>query len=125
MNNLLLIFLGGGLGSLARYGVGRALAPWSLSLPYGTLTANVLACVVLGFFTGMVALRTSDAVLPYRAFIAVGFCGGFSTFSTFSNETLILLMNNRWGDAVFNVGLSIILCLIASFLGLWLGKLAV
>lgn len=123
MNNLLLIFLGGGLGSLARFGVGRALAGWSLSMPYGTLAANVLACVVLGFFTGLVALRASDTVVPFRAFIAVGFCGGFSTFSTFSNETLQLLLNNRWVEAVLNIGLSVILCLMASFLGLWLGKL--
>lgn len=122
MNYLFLTFLGGGLGSLARYGVGRALASWSLSLPYGTLIANVLACLVLGFFIGLTALRASEAVQPYRAFIAVGFCGGFSTFSTFSNETLMLLLNNRWGDAVLNVGLSVGLCLMASFLGLWLGK---
>lgn len=122
MNNLILIFLGGGLGSLARYGVGKALADWSISVPYGTLAANVLACVILGFFTGAVALRASDAVLPYRAFLAVGFCGGFSTFSTFSNETLLMLLNNRWGDAFFNIILSVVLCLTASLLGLWLGK---
>lgn len=122
MNNLLLIFLGGGLGSLARFGVGRWLASWSVSLPYGTLVANILACIILGFFTGAVALRSSEAVLPYRAFLAVGFCGGFSTFSTFSNETLLMLMNNRWGDAVLNIGLSVVLCLTASFFGLWLGK---
>ncbi|MPR33949.1 fluoride efflux transporter CrcB [Salmonirosea aquatica] len=122
MNNLILIFLGGGLGSLARFGIGRTLASWSVNLPYGTLAANVLACVVLGFFTGAVALRSSEAVLPYRAFLAVGFCGGFSTFSTFSNETLLMLMNNRWGDAVLNITLSVVLCLSASFLGLWLGK---
>ena len=124
MNNLILIFLGGGLGSLARFGVGRTLASWSINLPYGTLAANVLACVILGFFTGVVALRSSEAVLPYRAFLAVGFCGGFSTLSTFSNETLMMLLNNRWGDAVFNIALSVVLCLLASFLGLWLGKMA-
>ena len=122
MNNLFLIFCGGGIGSLARFGVGRALAGWSVNLPYGTLLANVLACVILGFFTGVVALRSAEAVLPYRAFLAVGFCGGFSTFSTFSNDTLLMLMNNRWGDAVLNIGLSVVLCLAASFLGLWLGK---
>ena len=124
MNNLILIFLGGGLGSLARYGTGRALASWSVNLPYGTLAANVLACVILGFFTGAVALRSSEAVLPYRAFLAVGFCGGFSTFSSFSNDTLLMLMNNRWADAVLNIGLSVVLCLMASLLGLWLGKTA-
>ena len=122
MNNLILIFLGGGLGSLARFGVGKTLADWSVSVPYGTLAANVLACVILGFFTGAVALRSSDAVLPYRAFLAVGFCGGFSTFSTFSNETLLMLLNNRWGDAFFNIILNVVLCLTASLLGLWLGK---
>ena len=122
MNNLILIFLGGGLGSLARFGVGKTLADWSVSVPYGTLAANVLACVILGFFTGAVALRSSDAVLPYRAFLAVGLCGGVSTFSTFSNETLLMLLNNRWGDAFFNIILSVVLCLTASLLGLWLGK---
>lgn len=122
MNNLILIFLGGGLGSLARFGVGKALSEWSVSVPYGTLVANVLACVILGFFTGVVALRLSDTVLPYRAFLAVGFCGGFSTFSTFSNETLLMLLNNRWGDAFFNIILNVVLCLTASLVGLWLGK---
>lgn len=122
MNNFLLIFLGGGLGSLARYGVGRGLAAYSVNLPYGTLAANVLACVILGFFTGWMALRESELALHYRAFMAVGFCGGFSTFSTFSNETLAMLLNDRWGDAVFNIVLSLVLCLLASFLGLWLGK---
>ena len=124
MNHLILMFLGGGLGSLACFGVGRTLASWSINLPYGTLAANVLACLILGFFTGVVALRSSEAVLPYRAFLAVGFCGGFSTLSTFSNETLMMLLNNRWGDAVFNIALSVVLCLLASFLGLWLGKMA-
>ncbi len=125
MNNLILIFLGGGLGSLARFGVGRTLAGWSVNLPYGTLAANVLACIILGFITGAVTMRSAEAVLPYRAFLAVGFCGGFSTFSTFSNDTLLMLMNNRWGDAVLNIGLSVVLCLLASFLGLWLGKAVV
>jgi len=122
MNNFVLIFLGGGLGSIARYGVGRGLAAWSVNLPYGTLVANVLACVILGFFTGWMALRESEWALHYRAFLAVGFCGGFSTFSTFSNETLAMLLNDRWGDAVFNIILSVVLCLLASFAGLWLGK---
>ncbi len=122
MNNFFLIFLGGGLGSLARYGVGRGLAAQSVNLPYGTLAANVLACLILGFFTGWMALRESELSTHYRAFLAVGFCGGFSTFSTFSNETLALLLNDRWGDAVFNIVLSVVLCLLASFAGLWLGK---
>jgi CrcB protein len=122
MNNFFLIFLGGGLGSMARYGVGRGLAIWSVNLPYGTLAANVLACLFLGIFTGWIALRESELALHYRAFLAVGFCGGFSTFSTFSNETLSMLLNDRWGDAVFNIVLSVILCLLASLTGLWLGK---
>jgi len=122
MNNFVLIFLGGGLGSIARYGVGRGLSAWSVNLPYGTLAANVLACIILGFFTGWMALRESELALHYRAFLAVGFCGGFSTFSTFSNETMAMLLNDRWGDAVFNIVLGVVLCLLASFAGLWLGK---
>jgi fluoride exporter len=125
MNQLILIFLGGGLGSITRYTLGKTLPGLPDGLPYGTLTANVLASLILGIFTGLVALRSADpALLGWRAFVAVGFCGGFSTFSTFSNETLHLILNNRWAEAVFNIVLSVVLCLLASLLGLWLGRMS-
>jgi CrcB protein len=121
MNQMILVFVGGGLGSLARYGVGKAFVKWSSVFPFGTLTANILACLVMGFFTGWAALKPTD-INGYRAFIAVGFCGGFSTFSTFSNETILLIQNNRFGDATLNIFLSLMLCFGATLGGMWLGK---
>ena len=119
---MILVFVGGGLGSLARYGVGKAFVKWSSVFPFGTLTANILACLILGFFTGWAALKPSDDIGNYRAFVAIGFCGGFSTFSTFSNETILLIQNNRFGDAALNTCLSLILCFGATLIGIWLGK---
>ena len=122
MNQMMLVFVGGGLGSLARYGTGKVFIKWSSVFPFGTLTANILACLILGFFTGWAALRPADSVTTYRAFIAVGFCGGYSTFSTFSNETIQLIINNRLTDAFINLVVSVILCFGATILGMWLGK---
>ena len=122
MNQLILVFLGGGLGSLARFGVGKAFIRWSSVFPFGTLTANIAACLIMGFFTGWAAIKTGDSISTYRVFIAVGFCGGFSTFSTFSNETLQLVVHNRLADALLNVFVSIISCFGATVIGMWLGK---
>lgn len=119
---MILVFIGGGLGSLARFGIGKAFVKWPSVFPFGTLTANILACFIMGLFTGWATLKPTDSLHTYRAFIAIGFCGGFSTFSTFSNETIQLVQNNRLGDAALNLVLSAILCLGATLLGMWLGK---
>jgi CrcB protein len=122
VKHLVLIFIGGGLGSLARYGAGKAFSAWSSIFPFGTLTANILACLILGIFTGWATFRSPDAVLTYRLFIVVGFCGGFSTFSTFSNDSVQLMASDRWTEAIINIFGSLILCLGATLLGMWLGK---
>jgi CrcB protein len=122
MNQLVLVFVGGGLGSLARLIVGKAFLRWPSVFPFGTLTANVLACLILGLFTGWAVLKPTDSVAPYRAFISIGFCGGFSTFSTFSNETIQLMQHNRFTDALINVVVSVLLCFGATLFGMWLGK---
>jgi CrcB protein len=122
MNQIILVFVGGGLGSLARFGIGKVFLRWSSVFPFGTLTANILACIILGIFTGWATPKSADTVISYRAFIALGFCGGFSTFSTFSNETIQLVQNNRLADAFLNVAVSVILCLGATLLGIWIGK---
>ena len=121
MNHIALIFVGGGLGSLARYGMSKSLASYSSAFPAGILAVNILACLILGIFSGWAALRTGETA-GYRAFVAVGFCGGFSTFSTFSSDTVQLIMNNRWTEAILNIALSLIFCLGATILGMWIGK---
>lgn len=119
---MLAIFLGGGLGSVARYGLGRWVNSWHVShFPFGTLVVNVVACFVLGVLIGLADHR--QLISPSaRMFWTVGFCGGFSTFSTFSHETLVLIQNGFTLSSLLYILLSVALCLGATFVGLYLGK---
>ena len=119
MSPYILVFLGGGLGSVLRYVVGRAIPATALgtSFPLGILTVNVLASVILGATAGWVAGRP-DAE-PWRLLIGVGICGGLSTFSSFSQDNLLLLQQGRVGAAFVNIGLNVLGCLLASAVGWW------
>ncbi len=122
MKSLLLIFLGGGLGSVMRF----SLSKWISSLhshhfPWGTLVVNVVACFALGWIIGLADHK--HIISPSaRLFWTVGFCGGFSTFSTFSNETLYLLQSGFTASLVLYITLSLLLCVAAVFGGLYLGE---
>lgn len=115
--NYLLVALGGGLGSMCRYGIGNLLARYSFTFPWSTLLVNLLASAILGFLTGF-SLR-GDLSAPYRVLFMAGFCGGFSTFSTFSAETMYLIQDGKMGMALLNVLLSVGLCLGAVYFGYW------
>ena len=116
----LMVFIGGGLGSLCRFGIAKAVAPYQPIFPYSTLLANILSCIVLGFLVQL----TTNAQLsqPYKWLLVVGFCGGFSTFSTFSNETFQLFQNEYILYGLTNIFGSILVCLLAIYIGLQLGK---
>ncbi len=115
---LLLLALGGALGTLARYGVGLWAAPFSTAMPWGTVGINVLGSFLIGFFgTLTLAHGRYPAPEPVRLFVMVGFCGGFTTFSSFSLQTLDLLRGGGTVRALVNVGLSVVLCLGAVALG--------
>lgn len=123
MNQLLLIFIGGGLGSLIRFSLSKFIQEnTDKTFPFGTLGVNVLASIILGIFVGMVEVK-SLTNLNYKALITIGFCGGFSTFSTFSNDTLQLIQNNRILEALMNILLNVILCILATFGGITLAKI--
>lgn len=114
--NWLLVFVGGGLGSLVRYGISFLLKNNGGFFPLSTLVSNVLASFIIGILTGMAlkgALSNEQKLL-----FATGFCGGFSTFSTFSNETLQLFQQGQVFLAAINIAGSLVLCLFATFLGL-------
>ena len=114
--NFTLVFLGGGLGSLVRYGIALTIARLEINFPLATLISNVTACFLIGILTAATTKgNLSDA---HRLLLAMGFCGGFSTFSTFSNETLQLAQNGQLVTAFFNILLSFVLCLGATFVGL-------
>ncbi len=111
MKILLVIFVGGGLGSVLRYLVGRlALMAFPTAFPWGTLLANVASCAVLGF--ALLALGKEQLQGYWIPFLIIGFCGGFSTFSTFSYETLLLVQQGKWMWAGLNIAVSIVSCLL-------------
>jgi len=120
-NPFWLVFLGGGLGSVARYSVNRYVQPLlKVDYPASTLIVNLVASFVLGFLAGWLTARLAGGE-TYRMLIGVGFCGGLSTFSTFSSDTLLLMQSGRWTVACLNIVLNVVLCLLVSWLGLWLG----
>ena len=114
----LAVFIGGGLGSLARFGMSRAFEGWALDFPIATLLSNLLACLILGFVAGLVAQRPSISPV-LKIGITTGFCGGFSTFSTFGLESVEMLANGKIWLAGLYVLASVALC----FAGIWLGQM--
>lgn len=119
--NYLLVFLGGGLGSICRYGLNEALARYQFAFPWATFIANVLSCIVFGFVASLF-LKGSIGV-PHRLFILTGFCGGFSTFSTFTHETFLLLNNQQLALAFVNIFISLIACLLGLYIGIKMSAL--
>jgi CrcB protein len=122
MRNFLLVFLGGGLGSVIRYVLGKWVnALHQHQFPWGTLVANVVACLAVGFFIGLADHR--QVISPSsRLFWVVGFCGGFSTFSTFSAETLRLVQSGFTSTSIGYVIASVALCVAATLVGLLLAE---
>ncbi len=104
----LYIFIGGGLGSLARYLTSKgASALFTTNFPLGTFISNILACVILALLVVFVSNK-QDEFSWLQPLLIVGFCGGYSTFSTFSNETVTLLNEGYWGIAIANIVISIV-----------------
>ena len=119
MNKILLVFLGGGLGSVARYLLGLLLQKnYSSAIPWHTLAANVVAAAVLGFITGLLLLRPGQYE-QQRLLLGVGFCGGLSTFSTFTLESFELMRAGNMMMALFYILISVIVCLLA-FWAAWM-----
>lgn len=104
----LLVFIGGGLGSLARFGIGKlSNSFYHGGFPLGTLISNLLACLLMAVVVLSFSMKShySEWIQP---FILIGFCGGFSTFSTFGNETFELLDSGQHVLAITNILLSVV-----------------
>ena len=113
------VALGGALGSVARYACsGMAVRWFGATFPYGTLFVNVAGSFAIGLLAALVAADGRRLLSPdARAFLLVGVLGGFTTFSSFSLETLELARGGALGAAGANVALSVVLCLFAAWLG--------
>ncbi len=116
------IALGGAIGAVMRYGLSTAV--YNLlgrGFPYGTLAVNVIGSVLMGF---LFVYLTEKAALPpvWRAALLVGVLGAFTTFSTFSIETVALMEQAAWLKVLGNILLSVVLCIGGAWLGLVLGR---
>ena len=117
--NYFWIFLGGGLGSIARFGASGLVARWfGETFPWGTLLVNISGCLAIGLFGTLTAPEGRWMVSPtLRQFFMIGICGGYTTFSSFSLQTLSLAEEGEWARAGANVVASVVLCLAAVWVG--------
>ena len=117
--NYLWVALGSALGGVARYWCsGVAARLWGETFPWGTIIVNVAGSFVIGLFATLTApdgrvFASSEA----RVFVMVGLCGGYTTFSSFSLQSLALARAGEWAGLGMNIGLSVVLCLAAVWLG--------
>ncbi len=112
MKDLLLIGLGSCLGGMARHLVGLGARHWGLASLWGTLTVNLLGCLLIGLLAGLFA-RHPNVSLAAQRFLTIGVCGGFTTFSTFSRDGLTLWQEGRLPAFALYVGGSVVAGLVA------------
>jgi len=125
MENYVWIAIGGALGTTGRYWLSGVVAHLvGETFPWGTLVINVTGSFIIGFFG---ALTGPDGRVfvgsTMRQFVMVGICGGYTTFSSFSLQTLNLMNDGEWTNASANIGLSVILCLIGVWAGVMLASI--
>jgi fluoride exporter len=119
------VALGGALGSMARYWMTNAVAALTgPRFPWGTIAINVIGSFIIGFVAFLTTpVGRVSISFDIRAFILVGICGGYTTFSAFSLQTLELMRNGHWLEAGGNILLSVVACLLAVWAGYALGAL--
>lgn len=121
MKNLVLVFIGGGTGSMARYLLGKFLNNSATGIPYGTFLANILGSLLIGLILGYFA-KSESLSQETTLLLATGFCGGFTTFSTFAYESHLFLKSGDFISFAVYALASIIIGFTAVFLGIWLVK---
>jgi CrcB protein len=119
------VVLGGAIGTFARYAISVLALPISRQLPWGTIVINITGCALIGFFgTLTLANGRYPASENARLFVMTGLCGGYTTFSAFSLQTLDLMRGGAAARAILNVLISVIFCIVAVSLGhIWAARL--
>jgi fluoride exporter len=123
MINTLFIFFGAGIGGIFRYWISNAIH-WFLGhqFPYGTLIVNVSGCFLMGLLFVLIMERFNGIGPQLRSLLLIGLLGGYTTFSSFSIETINLFENGEWLRATLNILLSMILCIAATWVGVIGGR---
>jgi fluoride exporter len=123
LKTLFLIGSGGFLGSISRFLASRFMqSNFPSAFPFGTFFVNVSGCLLIGLIYGF-SERSSLLTPGWKMFLTVGFCGGFTTFSTFANENLALLRDGAYFHFALYTGLSVILGITATFIGVLITKI--
>lgn len=121
MKAVLLVFFGGGVGSVLRYILGKLMNSHASGIPFGTFAANILGSLLIGIVLGM-AMRNGSISQNTLLLVATGFCGGFTTFSTFAYENHLFLKDGNLGlFALYGLG-SLVIGFAAVFAGIWLAR---
>jgi CrcB protein len=122
MNVILLVAVGGAVGSVARYLMASSIqTATGWAFPLGTVLVNILGCFLIGILYVLLVARP-DPRHDLRALLMVGVMGGFTTFSSFSLETVTMAMNGNFGGATLNVVISVAACLAGTILGVTLAR---
>ncbi|MEO9894646.1 fluoride efflux transporter CrcB [Aurantibacter sp.] len=122
MKQLLLVFLGGGLGSALRYAIAKSFNGYFQHFYLGTFLVNIIGCLIIGFILGLSA-KNNYVNENYTLLLATGFCGGFTTFSSFAFEKHTLISAGEYLNFSIYTISSIVVGILAVVLGLWLSKL--
>lgn len=123
MKQLLLVMLGGGIGSGLRFLIGKYLNPLWSGFYLGTFLVNILGCLIIGLLLG-ISLKHQTTNPVQSALLATGFCGGFTTFSTFGLEQFLLLREGSYLPLITYTLASLLLGVAAVFAGFWLARFA-
>lgn len=122
MKQALLVFIGGGFGSVARYLLGKWLNNIENLMPYGTLVANVLGSLLIGFILGYLA-KTSSVSQTLSLLLVAGFCGGFTTFAAFTYENYLFIKSGDYFNFLTYAIGSLVLGVLSVFVGIYFSKL--
>ena len=122
MKQLLIVFIGGGLGTIMRFLIGKLIPYSGKGFPWNTFCANLLGCLLIGLLTGYFLRNSSENQSSLILFATIGFCGGFTTFSSFANENLSFIRSGDYAILLSYSLLSISTGILMVYLGILIDK---
>ena len=122
MKHLLVVFIGGGLGTVARFLIGKFLPYSGKGFPWNTFCANLLGCLFIGFLIGYFLRNSNENQSSLVLFATVGFCGGFTTFSSFANENLSFIKSGDYNMLMVYSMLSLTMGIVMVYAGILINK---